>query len=148
VDRRYNNPFRLTRYARRSVAKWFLIITAWILISSATNVPVSLFLLFGIIGWLGVRTVRIRRLRQIPRVSVPVGERNSRHIPQDVKIAVSVRDGGRCRNCDSVDDLHYDHVIPWSRGGVNTVSNIQLLCGRCNRAKGALMPQGDQSWAA
>jgi 5-methylcytosine-specific restriction endonuclease McrA len=27
-------------------------------------------------------------------------------------------------------------VIPISRGGANTVANIQLLCGACNRAKG------------
>jgi hypothetical protein len=66
----------------------------------------------------------------------PVGERNRRVIPQDVKIAVSARDGGRCRKCGSTQQLHFDHVIPVSRGGVNSVANIQLLCGACNRAKG------------
>ena len=64
-------------------------------------------------------------------------ERNSRTIPQDVKIAVSARDQGRCVQCGSTQELHYDHKIPWSRGGSNTVNNIQLLCGRCNRIKGA-----------
>jgi hypothetical protein len=67
----------------------------------------------------------------------PVGERARRSIPQDVKIAVSARDGGRCRQCGSTVQLHFDHVIPISRGGANTVANIQLLCGACNRAKGA-----------
>src|SRR5487761_1016443 len=67
----------------------------------------------------------------------PVGERNTRSIPQDVKIAVAARDGGRCRQCGSTTELHFDHVIPWSKGGVNTVANIQLLCGPCNRRKGA-----------
>jgi 5-methylcytosine-specific restriction endonuclease McrA len=67
----------------------------------------------------------------------PVGERHSRIIPQDVKIAVSARDGGRCRKCGSSEKLHFDHVIPVSKGGANTVANIQLLCGACNRAKGA-----------
>jgi hypothetical protein len=57
--------------------------------------------------------------------------------PQDVKIAVAARDGGRCRQCGSTTDLHFDHVIPWSKGGANTVTNIQLLCGPCNRRKGA-----------
>lgn len=65
------------------------------------------------------------------------GERNTRRIPQDVIIAVSDRDGGRCVYCASREDLHFDHIIPWSKGGANTVNNIQLLCGRCNRAKGA-----------
>jgi len=65
-------------------------------------------------------------------------ERNSRSIPQDVRIAVSVRDQGRCvcqgcalhrGPCGSTEDLHFDHKIPYSRGGANTVANIQLLCG-------------------
>jgi len=67
----------------------------------------------------------------------PSGERNTRAIPQDVKIEVAVRDGGRCRQCGSNKELHFDHVIPWSKGGPNTVDNIQLLCGTCNRRKGA-----------
>jgi hypothetical protein len=65
------------------------------------------------------------------------GERNSRVIPQDVKIAVTLRDQGKCVQCGATEDLNFDHKIPWSRGGANTVSNIQLLCGPCNRRKGA-----------
>lgn len=72
--------------------------------------------------------------RHIPE---PVGERHPRRIPQDVKIAVSARDGGSCRQCGSTQNLHFDHIIPVSRGGANTVANIQLLCGPCNRAKSA-----------
>jgi 5-methylcytosine-specific restriction endonuclease McrA len=74
---------------------------------------------------------------QVPPPRGATGERNSRIIPQDVKIAVSVRDQGMCVQCGSREDLHYDHKIPWSKGGSNTVNNIQLLCGCCNRAKGA-----------
>jgi 5-methylcytosine-specific restriction endonuclease McrA len=66
-----------------------------------------------------------------------VGERHSRRIPQEVKIAVSARDGGVCRQCGSTEKLQFDHIIPASKGGANTVANIQLLCGRCNRAKAA-----------
>lgn len=69
-------------------------------------------------------------------LGAPLGERNSRLIPQAVKIAVAARDGAMCRQCGSTDDLHFDHVIPWSKGGANTVNNIQLLCGPCNRRKG------------
>jgi HNH endonuclease len=67
----------------------------------------------------------------------PVVKRHSRTIPQDVKIAVTVRDGGKCRMCGSTKDLQYDHVIPWSKGGrSDDPNNIQLLCGYHNRLKG------------
>jgi len=68
----------------------------------------------------------------------PAGRRQSRHIPQAVKVAVAARDGGRCRQCGSDEDIQFDHVYPWSRGGTPTVDNIQLLCGRCNRSKSAM----------
>jgi hypothetical protein len=62
--------------------------------------------------------------------------RSPRSIPQDVKIAVAVRDEGLCQHCGtSAGPMQYDHVIPYSMGGDNSVENIQLLCQRCNRAK-------------
>jgi 5-methylcytosine-specific restriction endonuclease McrA len=79
--------------------------------------------------------------QQIPE---PIGERHKRSISQDVKIAVSARDGGRCRQCGSTEKLHFDHVIPVSRGGANTIANIQLLCGPCNRSKAAKLVTGTQ----
>ena len=75
--------------------------------------------------------------RSAANSDAPVGERRSRVIAQDVKIEVAARDGGRCRQCGSNKELHFDHVIPWSKGGANTADNIQLLCGTCNRRKGA-----------
>jgi 5-methylcytosine-specific restriction endonuclease McrA len=36
-----------------------------------------------------------------------------------------------------VERLEQFHVIPWSRGGATSVGNLQLLCRRCNLAKGA-----------
>ena len=57
-------------------------------------------------------------------------------IPDDVKIFVWNRDGGRCVNCGSKENLEYDHVIPVNMGGSNTARNLQLLCETCNRSKG------------
>ena len=34
---------------------------------------------------------------------------------------------------DSKEDLEFDHVISFSKGGANTYRNIQLLCEKCNR---------------
>ncbi len=62
--------------------------------------------------------------------------RNSRHIPNDVKISVSARDGGCCAKCGSTHNLEFDHIYPHSKGGGNTKDNIQLLCRKCNQKKG------------
>ena len=63
-------------------------------------------------------------------------ERKRDPIPRDVKVAVFTRDEGRCAECGSDFYLQYDHVLPFSMGGASTVENPQLLCGRCNQAKG------------
>jgi len=59
-----------------------------------------------------------------------------RQIPDEVKVAVWQRDGGRCVKCRDTDYLEFDHVIPFSKGGANSEKNVQLLCRRCNLAKG------------
>ena len=33
--------------------------------------------------------------------------------------------------------VHYDHIVPLASGGLNDVTNIQLLCEDCNRRKSA-----------
>lgn len=59
-----------------------------------------------------------------------------RMIPSWVKIKVWRRDGGKCVKCGSKDNLHFDHIIPYSKGGSSLVpENIQLLCARHNLAK-------------
>jgi len=58
-------------------------------------------------------------------------------IPDDVKLLVWTRDHGRCRKCGSNVELQFDHIIPWSMGGSSSPENIQVLCGPCNRRKGA-----------
>jgi len=60
---------------------------------------------------------------------------NSRHIPNHVQREVWRRDQGRCVECESKERLEFDHIIPFSKGGSNTVRNIQLLCEKCNRRK-------------
>jgi 5-methylcytosine-specific restriction endonuclease McrA len=59
----------------------------------------------------------------------------SRHISVTTKRIVFARDGGSCRCCGSSLDLEYDHITPFSCGGKNDASNIQLLCQKCNRSK-------------
>ncbi len=60
-----------------------------------------------------------------------------RYISQSVRHVVWHRDCGRCVQCGATQHLHFDHIIPFSRGGANVSENIQLLCVACNLAKGA-----------
>jgi len=44
---------------------------------------------------------------------------------------------GRFVECEN---LSMDHIIPVSKGGLHTASNIQALCLICNIKKGAIVP--------
>lgn len=42
-----------------------------------------------------------------------------------------------CRRDKYLDDFDLDHITPRSKGGLDADDNLQLLCGSCNRLKGA-----------
>ena len=59
-----------------------------------------------------------------------------RIIPTHVKLEVWKRDHGRCVVCGATSELHFDHDIPFSKGGTSIVAeNVQLMCARHNLAK-------------
>ena len=69
------------------------------------------------------------------KTTIPELDHN-RVIPASVKFEVWKRDKGKCVICGSSENLHYDHVIPYSRGGSSLVAeNIQILCAKHNIAK-------------
>lgn len=97
-------------------------------------------------AWLessGKRSVFKFQLRLAPRgptgKSRPTLEvEHSRLIPPAVKREVWERDRGRCVLCGSSDNLHFDHLLPYSKGGTSILArNIRLLCVRHNLSKGA-----------
>lgn len=57
-------------------------------------------------------------------------------IPRAIQREVWQRDGGECVECASKAKLCFDHIVPFSKGGSNTVRNLQLLCEFCNLSKG------------
>lgn len=64
--------------------------------------------------------------------------RHNRVIPSAVKLEVWQRDKGQCVLCGSKDNLHFDHDLPYSKGGSSlTAANIRLLCAKHNLSKGA-----------
>jgi hypothetical protein len=70
-----------------------------------------------------------------PAVTLPVQE-DDRLIPSWVKLEVWKRDKGSCVECGATSGLHFDHIIPYSKGGSSKdPANIQILCARHNLAK-------------
>ena len=61
---------------------------------------------------------------------------HNRMIPSSVKLKVWKRDKGKCVKCGKPDNLHFDHIIPFSKGGSSLVAeNIQILCAKHNLQK-------------
>ena len=70
--------------------------------------------------------------------SEPTDIAHTRMIPTHVKVEVWQRDQGRCVICGAADNLHYDHDLPYSKGGSSlTASNVRILCARHNLQKSA-----------
>jgi hypothetical protein len=61
---------------------------------------------------------------------------HTRLIPSEVKQEVWRRDGGKCVLCGETTNLHFDHDLPYSKGGTSlTAKNVRLLCMRHNLEK-------------
>ena len=56
------------------------------------------------------------------------------------KDALYKEQGGKCKGCSKKFDMRnmaVDHIRPFSRGGGERLTNLQLLCTACNSLKGA-----------
>ena len=79
------------------------------------------------------------QLSKYKAAPVAVGTSEIEHdrlIPTQVKIEVWKRDKGRCVLCGDKKNLHFDHILPFSKGGTSLLAkNIQLLCAKHNLLK-------------
>lgn len=68
-------------------------------------------------------------------------KRNRRTVPLNVRYSILRRDGERCVLCgasprdNSIVVLEVDHIIPVSKGGDDSLSNLRTLCKDCNQGK-------------
>jgi len=108
-------------------------------ISSGKWIDRGLFKLVGVRKVFEGKRYVFRFLLSAGDEKIEIIEKNeikpSRHIPSDVQIVVWKRDQGKCSSCGSKEKLHFDHIIPFSKGGSNSEDNIQILCAKCNLKK-------------
>lgn len=89
-----------------------------------------------------IRTPQFELL--LPRVIVL--QRYYRQPPQRVKFNrrnIFLRDRHTCQYCGKRpkdDDMTIDHILPRSRGGMTTWTNVVLACTQCNVRKGNRLP--------
>ena len=78
------------------------------------------------------RVIRLLTYDRIPKTRVRLNRRN-----------LFARDEGRCQYCGKkykTSELSIDHVVPRSRGGRTTWTNVVCSCTRCNVRKGGRTP--------
>lgn len=64
----------------------------------------------------------------------------------DQRTAYEKQDG-ICPHCGekyTFSELEGDHIIPWWRGGKTILTNLQMLCKKCNKGKGGKINQFDK----
>lgn len=81
------------------------------------------------------------------------GSMQTRSKKYDVKYDISLDDlrelvfesyGQKCKYCDkilTVKTMVVDHIIPLSKGGESSISNLQIICKTSNSMKGSLTEQ-------
>jgi 5-methylcytosine-specific restriction endonuclease McrA len=75
--------------------------------------------------------IRLRQYVKVPYREIPLTRRN-----------ILNRDNHSCQYCGYTgSDLTLDHVIPRSRGGIDSWENLTTACMRCNVKKGSRSPK-------
>ena len=105
----------------------FELVSAWIEKSEGRNV--FKFKLRVTDKTIDQKKKRVKELKELD---------HNRMIPTSVKLEVWKRDKSQCVQCGRKDNLHFDHILPYSKGGTSLkAENIQLLCARHNLQKHA-----------
>ena len=85
---------------------------------------------------------QVEIVEEVTKESEFVFKHKTKRLPSErLKVQVLMRDGNKCRLCGITvtgDNIHFDHIQPWSKGGETILDNLQVLCETHNLAKGNL----------
>ena len=104
-------------------------------IRDSLGIGLYMLIFFVIAADIGVLIISLL----IPKIEGTSDTRRRSRIPPRVKQALYNEFDGKCALCGDqhlMENLEVDHIVPWSKGGLDAYENYQLLCGRCNRLKG------------
>ena len=128
--------------ARRSEEEIFAATVITSLVGIAVSILMAIVWIVTAIVWIvGVCITLGLTLVQLPFRPSASAAKPIRNPSQNLKHKVLLRSGGRCVQCGTMDDLQYDHIHPWSKGGRTTFENLQMLCRSCNAKKRDKVPR-------
>lgn len=82
-------------------------------------------------------TDKFRHARRVRNVRLRSARQGDNHHSQKEWRDLLALFNGQCAACGSSSNIHRDHVMPLSKGGSDSIDNIQPLCRRCNLTKGS-----------
>jgi 5-methylcytosine-specific restriction endonuclease McrA len=95
------------------------------------------------VEWRAANPEQVRMLKRISQARRRARdcEAGGYHKAEDIK-AIYEMQKGKCAHCKRKvgEDYEVDHIQPLSKGGSNWPANLQILCPKCNRDKGAKDP--------
>ena len=84
----------------------------------------------------------VEEMAEVPEEKEIIFKHKTKRIPSErLKVQVLMRDGNKCRLCGVTvtgENIHFDHILAWSKGGETVLENMQVLCELHNLAKGNL----------
>lgn len=61
----------------------------------------------------------------------------TRNVSTSLRMQMLAKSNFDCTYCGKTRDLQPDHILPWSKGGLTVIENLQTLCRWCNQKKGS-----------
>ena len=114
-----------------------IILIFWIITEYLTYFIILGFIVFFL--WAIFQQDVAKQQGNKPRPSPPKNIKPEPPPPKNIKELLYKQQKELCNGCKThfpLRNLEIDHIVPKSKGGYHTASNLQLLCGYCNRVKG------------